>query len=222
MIASGAPRPCDLYSICCEVAGLHRGRGARTILCRAFGDARGVWDRAALTDAVSALTASAVASAPPHTPVTLRVTGLGAHVRLDVHRLGQAGARPRNGDLRAALAGVRALGGSVSITAPREGTTTCTVRLPRTPQWLVSDGVAPRAYVDEQHGNQAHHPRRQQRRRRRRRIRSSAGAHERRARRAARRRRRLPRLPAVAAGDADRVRRGRAARAAAARRRAAG
>ncbi|HLK93161.1 MAG TPA: hypothetical protein VKZ18_24920 [Polyangia bacterium] len=132
-LADPTPAPVvDLHVLCCELAERRRFSDGTIIHCRAFGDPRGEWDRVQVTKLVSALLDHAVAHVGNRASLTVSVTGLARHVRVDVHGLGLVGAPKR----RTSLEVVSQLGGSlagtnVSAIASPNGGIVFRFRLPR-------------------------------------------------------------------------------------------
>jgi signal transduction histidine kinase len=122
----------DLYQICCQLADRRQQTGDRRLInCRAFGDPRGAWDRDLLLPIVSHLVSRTFAHADLAAPITLVVTGMSRHVRLDVHSLGWVGTTKRRPLLPGPAERAAALGGTLTaIVSPSTGTV-FTLRLPR-------------------------------------------------------------------------------------------
>lgn len=119
----------DLYLICCELAARRRG-GRRVIHCRAHGDPRGRWDRGQLVRIVSRMLDRTLAHLDGRSPMTITVTGMNRHVRLDVHALGSIGPRRRQACLDFPATVPDKLGGTLTA-AVSAGASMLTLRLPR-------------------------------------------------------------------------------------------
>lgn len=85
----------DLYVVCCEIVAARRFADGTVIHCRAFGDPRGSWDREQVGRVVSSLLDHAIAHLGQRAPMTVAVTGMARHVRVDVHGLGRLSASQR-------------------------------------------------------------------------------------------------------------------------------
>jgi len=126
--AAGAPA-IDLYLLCCELAALRRLVDGTEIQCRAFGDARGDWDRQQITTLVSNLLDHAIARLGRSAPITVSVIGMPRHVRVDVHGLGSLGAH-RSRDVSYQV-GPTPPGTTVNAIAARNGGIVFKLRIPR-------------------------------------------------------------------------------------------
>lgn len=126
---SSARKTVDLYALCCELAARRRNGGA-TLHCRAHGDPRGRWDRRQLAHIVSRMLDQALGDLDQNGAVTVVVTGMARHVRLDVH-----GVRPLGPRKLRALRNFPAtiedqLGGTLTATIT-SNVMVITLRLPR-------------------------------------------------------------------------------------------
>ncbi|HVV52399.1 MAG TPA: hypothetical protein VHO06_22220 [Polyangia bacterium] len=132
--------PVDLYVLCCELAEVRQRRDGRAVHCRAFGDSRGAWDRAELVAFLTRVLDHVSGHLDARAPLTVSVTGLARHVRIDLHGVRWLSPKARAGHLRAlAAAGRSPAGALVTITSSRTPGTIFTVRLPR-----VADGAPAR------------------------------------------------------------------------------
>lgn len=122
----------DLYAVCCDLAEVRRRAGGTTIECRAFGDPRGRWDRLQVQTALTDILDHALTHLGNGTPLTLTVTGMASHVRVDVHGLGPLSPAKR----RTFLGGLSRIGDApagttVAATASANAGSVFTLRLPR-------------------------------------------------------------------------------------------
>jgi signal transduction histidine kinase len=133
--SSPAPRatddPLDLYLVCCDLAKIRRMQGA-TIHCRAFGDPRVAGDRRRITRVVADILDHALSRVGKGAPMTIAVTGMARHVRVDVHGFAPLSPAER----QASLEGLSEIGGALAGTmvAARvspNGASVFTLRLPR-------------------------------------------------------------------------------------------
>ncbi|HXT95581.1 MAG TPA: hypothetical protein VN853_04730 [Polyangia bacterium] len=121
----------DLYEICCEVAEQRRSDDGPAILCRAFGDSRGRWDRAQLAALVGLMVDAALAHLDSGAHLTLSASGYGRHVRVDVHGLGLLSPKARRVCLEIPSQVDPALGGLMTVTVGRGRGTVLSMHLPR-------------------------------------------------------------------------------------------
>ncbi len=126
------PPVVDLHVLCCELAERRRFTDGTIIHCRAFGDPRGEWDGPQTAKLVSALLDHAVAQVGSRAPLTISVTGMARHVRVDIHGLSMASAPKRelSRDVVSRLGGAFA-GTNMSAIASPNGGIVFRFRLPR-------------------------------------------------------------------------------------------
>jgi hypothetical protein len=121
----------DIYVACCELAQERRVRDGRLIYCRASGDARGSWHRDEIVPTIAAMVDGMLGALHRDGRMTIAVTGLGRHVRVDVHGAGRFSSKKR----QACLAAPQKIGGPagamLTVTASRSGGTYFSLRLPR-------------------------------------------------------------------------------------------
>jgi signal transduction histidine kinase len=120
----------DLYVLCCELAA-RRQSDERPIHCRAFGDPRGRWDRRRLVRIVSSMLDHTTAQLGKGSMMSIVVTGVGRHVRLDVHALGSMSPKGRHAFLDFPDTVEDKLGGTLTATVSPTAGTIFTLRLPR-------------------------------------------------------------------------------------------
>jgi K+-sensing histidine kinase KdpD len=133
--SSPAPRatddPLDLYLVCCDLAKIRRMQGA-TIHCRAFGDPRVGGDRRRITRVLADILDHAVTRVERGAPMTIAVTGMARHVRVDVHGFGSLGPAKRKGGVDGlSQIGDLLAGTMVAATVSPNGGSIFTLRLPR-------------------------------------------------------------------------------------------
>lgn len=132
----------DLYLLCCELAALRRLVDGTEIQCRAFGDARGDWDRQQITTLVSNLLDHAIALVGHSAPITLSVIGMARHVRVDVHGLSSLSAH-RSRDVSYQV-GPAPRGTTVNAIAARNGGIVFKLQIPRRNPASSNTGSKPR------------------------------------------------------------------------------
>jgi hypothetical protein len=122
----------DLYILCCEIAQLRRVADGTVIHCRAFGDPRGDWDRRQIAKLLSGVLDHTIAHLGNKTPLTISVTGMARHVRVNVHGLGWPSAGKQQTSLHvSSRLGDAPPGTVISATASPQGGIVFTLRLPR-------------------------------------------------------------------------------------------
>jgi hypothetical protein len=121
----------DLYDVTCELAERWRVDEGRPVYCRAYGDSRGHWDRPELVAYLSMLMEVAVDCLPAGGMLNIAVTGMGRHVRLDLHGLGLMTPEKQQGCLgkTSKVSGPR--GSFLTVRMTRAAGTTLSLRLPR-------------------------------------------------------------------------------------------
>ncbi len=125
----------DIYEACCALAEERRLRDGRLIYCRAFGDARGSWNRAEVVPVLGAMVDGMLSGLAPDARMTIAVTGLGRNVRVDVHGIGWLSAKKRQACLAAPAKIAANVGGlfgaHLTVAASRATGTIFSLRLPR-------------------------------------------------------------------------------------------
>jgi len=121
----------NLYDVCCEIAAQRRVAGGRAISCHAVGDSRGRWKRAQVTGLVTLLVDTALAHLDRDARVTLAVTGVRRHVRLDMRVRGSLSARGKAACLEIPSRVDPSLGGLMMVTLLKAGGTLLSMHLPR-------------------------------------------------------------------------------------------
>ncbi len=121
----------DIYVACCALAEERRLREGRLIYCRAFGDARGSWSRDEVVPVLTAMVDGMLSGLQPDARMTIAVTGLGRHVRVDVHGIGWLNAKKRQACLAAPAKIGGPAGASLTVAASRATGTIFSLRLPR-------------------------------------------------------------------------------------------
>jgi hypothetical protein len=129
--APAEERIIDLYDVCCELAEHWRVSEGRPVYCRASGDPRGRWDRQELVAYLSSLMEVAVHGLPPGGLLNVAVTGLGRHVRLDLHGLGAMSPETQHECLEKTSGMSGPLGSMLTVKVTRTAGTTLSLRLPR-------------------------------------------------------------------------------------------
>ena len=129
--ASAGEQSPDLYDVCCELAERCRVQEGRPVYCRAYGDCRGPWRRSELAAFISALMDVALECLPPGGMLNVALTGLGRHVRLDLHVLGRMTVEKQQECLGMASRIEDPRGAMLSVKATRTGGATLSLRLPR-------------------------------------------------------------------------------------------
>lgn len=122
----------DLYVVCCELAQAVRRSGGGTIICRAFGDPRGSWNRDLVQAWLSEAVELMVAQFGRGAPLTIAVTGLTKYVRIDIHGFGWLSPEKRESCMASmAKIGVAVRGATTTGTVSRNSGCIFTLRLPR-------------------------------------------------------------------------------------------
>jgi signal transduction histidine kinase len=124
--------PVDLYIICCDLAQIRRRTEGAIIHCRAFGDPRVGGDRRRITRVLADILDHAVTRVERGAPMTIAVTGMARHVRVDVHGFGSLGPAKRKGGVDGlSQIGDLLAGTMVAATVSPNGGSIFTLRLPR-------------------------------------------------------------------------------------------
>jgi len=122
----------DLYIVCCDLAQSRRRTEGAIIHCRAFGDPRVGGDRRRITRVLADIVARAVTGVGKGAPMTIAVTGMARHVRIDVHGFGAFGPAEReNGVDGLSRIGGLLPGTMVATSVSPNGGSIVTLRLPR-------------------------------------------------------------------------------------------
>ena len=130
-VAPAGEQPVDLYVVCCELAERLRVTEGRPVYCRAFGDCRGPWDRHQLAAFLSALVDLVVGRLPPEGMLNVAVSGLGRHVRLDLHGLGSMSLEGQQDILGKASRISSPRGAMLTMRVSPSAGTSLSLRLPR-------------------------------------------------------------------------------------------
>jgi hypothetical protein len=130
-LASRDDEVIDIYVACCALAEERRLRDGRVIYCRAFGDARGSWNRDEVVPVLSAMVDGMLSGLQPDARMTIAVTGLGRHVRVDVHGIGWLSPKKRQACLAAPAKVGGPAGALLTVAASRATGTIFSLRLPR-------------------------------------------------------------------------------------------
>lgn len=121
----------DLYDVCCELAERWRITEGRAVYCRAFGDCRGPWDRKEMVPFIAGLVRVAVRCLAPVGMLNVALTGLGRHVRLDLHGLGSMTVDEQQECLAIASRNDTPRGAMLTMKVTRAAGTTLSLRLAR-------------------------------------------------------------------------------------------
>ena len=121
----------DIYEACCALAEERRLRDGRLIYCRAFGDARGSWNREEVVPVLAAMVDGMLSGLEPDARMTIAVTGLGRNVGVDVHGIGWLSRKKRQACLAAPAKIGGPAGALLTVSSSRATGTIFSLRLPR-------------------------------------------------------------------------------------------